>query len=68
MKYYSKLIPKIGKFVVGSEAPYEYLVRSIDKFYDQEELADKLKKNKFSNVEYRNLSNGIAAIHSAWKI
>ena len=35
---------------------------------DQDELADKLKTNKFSNVEYRNLSNGIAAIHSAWKI
>tara|TARA_E500000178_G_scaffold353320_1_gene418892 strand:- start:107 stop:811 length:705 start_codon:yes stop_codon:yes gene_type:complete len=67
-KFYSKLIPKIGKFVVGSETPYEYLVRSIDKFYDQDELADKLKTNKFSNVEYRNLSNGIAAIHSAWKI
>ncbi len=67
-KLYSKMIPKIGKYVVGSEIPYEYLVKSIDMFYSQEELAHKLKKNGFSNVEFRNLSNGIAAIHSAWKI
>ena len=65
---YSKLIPLIGKIVVGSEEPYEYLVSSIDKFYSQKELVDLLKKNKFSNVEFRNLSSGISAIHSGWKI
>ena len=32
-KLYSKMIPKIGKYVVGSEIPYEYLVKSIDIFY-----------------------------------
>jgi len=65
---YSKLIPLIGKFVVGSDEPYEYLISSIDKFYNQSELVDLLEKNKFSNVEFRNLSNGISAIHSGWKI
>ena len=65
---YSKLIPLIGKIVVGSEKPYEYLINSIDKFYNQNELRDLLEKNKFSNVEFRNLSNGISAIHSGWKI
>ena len=65
---YSKLIPLIGKIVVGSEEPYEYLIGSIDKFYSQNELVDLLKKNKFSNIEFRNLSSGISAIHSGWKI
>ena len=65
---YSKLIPLIGKIVTGSEEPYEYLISSIDKFYNQNELADLLKKNEFTNVEFRNLSNGISAIHSGWKI
>ena len=65
---YSKLIPIIGKIIVGSEEPYEYLVESINKFYTQNELVDLLEKNKFSNVEFRNLSNGISAIHSGWKI
>jgi demethylmenaquinone methyltransferase/2-methoxy-6-polyprenyl-1,4-benzoquinol methylase len=65
---YSKLIPLIGKIIVGSEEPYEYLVSSIDKFYNQNKLVELLKNNKFSNVEFRNLSNGISAIHSGWKI
>jgi len=65
---YSKLIPLIGKIVVGSEEPYEYLIGSIDKFYSQNELVRLLEKNKFSNIEFRNLSSGISAIHSGWKI
>ena len=67
-KKYSKMIPLIGKYVAGSSKPYEYLIESIDAFYDQEQLSDLLIKNGFSNVEYRNLSNGISAIHSGWKI
>ena len=65
---YSKVIPVIGKYIVGDAMPYKYLVESIDKFYNQEELLDIIKKNNFSNVEYRNLSNGISAIHTGWKI
>ena len=65
---YSKVIPLVGKYIAGSSEPYNYLIKSINEFYTQNELADLIKKNGFSNVEYRNLSNGISAIHSGWKI
>ena len=67
-KNYSKLIPLIGKIVIGEKEPYEYLVKSIDKFINQVELIDLMKKNKFENCSYRNLSGGVVAIHSGWKI
>ena len=67
-KIYSKSIPKVGKFVVGKSEPYEYLINSIEKFHSQEELFEKIKKQDFANVSYRNLSGGIVAIHSAWKV
>ena len=67
-KKYSKTIPYIGKIVVGSDKPYKYLVDSIEKFYNQEELAQLMLKYGFSKIEFRNLSNGISAIHSGWKI
>ena len=67
-KQYSKIIPFAGKYIVGSSKPYEYLIESIDSFYNQKQLCDLMIKNGFSNVEYRNLSNGISAIHSGWKI
>ena len=65
---YSKIIPSIGKLVVGNSEPYDYLVNSIKKFYDQEELQEIISKNGFSNIEYRNLLNGTASIHTGWKI
>ena len=65
---YSRLIPKIGEYVVGDKKPYEYLVESINKFINQEELLDLLMKNKFENCGYRNLSGGIVAIHYGWKL
>ena len=67
-KFYSKSIPVIGKYVVGKSEPYEYLVKTIDEFYNQEELKIIFKKNGFDNVKYRNLSGGIVAIHSGYKI
>jgi demethylmenaquinone methyltransferase / 2-methoxy-6-polyprenyl-1,4-benzoquinol methylase len=67
-KQYSKTLPIIGKYVVGTAQPYEYLVKSIDKFYSQKKLSELMIDNNFSNVEYRNLSNGVSAIHSGWKI
>jgi len=67
-KTYSKSIPVIGKFIVGKSEPYEYLINSIEKFYNQDELLKKIEKHNFSNISYRNLSSGIATIHSAWKI
>ena len=67
-KNYSKVIPVLGKIIAGSSKPYEYLISSIDAFYNQEQLLELITKNGFTNVEYRNLSNGISAIHSGWKI
>ena len=67
-KRYSKLIPYVGRYIVGKSEPYEYLINSIEDFYSQEELLNLLKLNGFQNTEYRNLSGGIAAIHSGWKI
>ena len=67
-KQYSKTIPFIGKYVAGSDKPYKYLIKSIEKFHNQEQLAELMRKNGFSNVEFRNVSNGISAIHSGWKI
>ena len=65
---YSKLIPIIGQFVAGEKEPYEYLVKSIEQFINQEELIDLMKKHKFQKCSYRNFSNGIVSIHSGWKI
>ena len=65
---YSKTIPFIGKFIVGSDKPYKYLIESIEKFYNQEQLAELILDNGFSHVEYRNVSYGISTIHSGWKI
>ena len=67
-KNYSKLIPKIGEIVVGEKKPYEYLVKSIENFISQKQLIEKMRQSNFKNCEYRNLSGGIVAIHSGWKI
>ena len=67
-KQYSKTIPIIGKYVVGTSEPYKYLIESIDQFYNQNQLIELMKDNGFSNTEYRNLSGGVSAIHSGWKI
>ena len=67
-KKYSKSIPYIGKFIVGSEKPYKYLIESIDKFLNQKQLAELMIKNGFTNVEFRNVTSGVSAIHSGWKI
>ena len=67
-KQYSRIIPLIGKFIVGQKEPYEYLIESIEKFLNQDELVNLMTKNKFENCSYRNLSGGIVSIHSGWKI
>ena len=65
---YSKIIPFIGKLVVGDEKPYKYLVKSINNFVHQEKLKKIMEKKKFSACSYKNLNGGIVAIHSGWKI
>ena len=65
---YSKIIPLIGKIIVGEDKPYKYLVKSIQNFVNQDELIRIMKKNNFKECTYRNLSGGIVSIHSGWKI
>ena len=67
-KNYSKLIPPIGKLVVGEKEPYEYLVQSIKDFINQDRLIELMEKNNFKKCFYRNLSGGIVSIHTGWKI
>ena len=67
-KYYSKIIPHYWKIIVGEKEPYEYLTKSIDEFVNQDELIDLMKKANLKIASYRNLSGGIVAIHSGWKI
>ena len=66
-KNYSKLIPAIGKLIVGDRKPYEYLTKSIENFINQDELIDLMKKHNFKKCFYRNLSGGIVSIHCGWK-
>ena len=67
-KNYSKLIPLMGELIIGDRKPYDYLINSIDKFLNQEQLVKIMKKNKFYKCSFRNLSGGIVAIHSGWKV
>ncbi len=67
-KKYSKIIPQVGKIIVGEKEPYDYLIKSIENFINQDELIELMQKNFFHKCEYRNLSGGIAAMHSGWKI
>ena len=63
-----EVIPRLGKLTAGDEASYRYLVESIRKFPKQEAFADLISAAGFAQVSYRNLTGGIAAIHSGWRI
>jgi len=65
--YFSTILPRIGGAVSGSRGAYEYLPNSVSKFPDQKNLAAMMRETGFSDVEYKNLTGGIAAIHSGTK-
>lgn len=65
--YSFAVIPKMGHYVTGDEASYQYLVESIRAFPKREDLALRLKKAGFDMVKSTPLSMGIVAIHEAWK-
>jgi len=67
-KFYLTSIPVLGKLVIGKSEPYHYLVNSIEKFYNQKDFLKKIEEHNFVNVNFKNLSAGIVAIHSAWKV
>ena len=65
--YFTRILPRIGGAVSGSRGAYEYLPDSVSKFPDQKRLAALMQETGFDNVEYTNLTGGIAAIHSGTK-
>ena len=67
-RYSFNVIPPMGAAIAGDRASYQYLVESIRRFPDQERFAAMIGAAGFGQVKYRNLSLGIAALHSAWKL
>ena len=63
-----QVIPRLGQLAAGSAESYQYLVESIRKFPVQEKFAAMIRDAGFGRVSYRNLTGGIAAIHSGWRI
>ena len=66
--YSFNIIPVMGQVIAGDRDSYQYLVESIRKFPDQETFAAMIRAAGFGQVKYRNLSMGIAALHSGWKL
>lgn len=66
--YSFNVIPRMGQLIAGDRDSYQYLVESIRRFPDQETFAQMIRDAGFEQVSFRNLSMGIAALHSGWKI
>mgnify|MGYP003945156473 CR=1 FL=1 len=66
--YSFNVIPRMGQVIAGDRDSYRYLVESIRRFPDQDRFAGMIRQAGFDQVRYRNLSMGIAALHSGWKI
>jgi len=66
--YSFNVIPRMGQLIANDWDSYQYLVESIRKFPDQETFLEMVKIAGFENAKYRNLSLGIAALHSGWKL
>ena len=62
--YFARVLPRIGGWVSGSRGAYEYLPDSVSRFPDQKRLAGLMREAGFENVSYRNLTGGIAALHT----
>ncbi len=67
-RYSFNVIPRMGQVVANDRDSYQYLVESIRRFPDQETFAGMIRDAGFEQVKYRNLSMGIAALHSGWKL
>ena len=66
--YSFNVIPKMGQLIANDSASYQYLVESIRKFPDQETFLGMVKQAGFANAKYRNLTMGVACLHSGWKL
>ena len=67
-RYSFNVIPALGQMVANDRDSYQYLVESIRRFPDQDTFAGLIRDAGFERVQYRNLSMGIAALHSGWKL
>lgn len=67
-RYSFNVIPSLGQIVTGDRESYQYLVESIRKFPDQDSFAAMIRAAGFEQVKYRNLTMGVAALHSGWKL
>ena len=67
-RYSYNVIPAMGQAIAGDRDSYQYLVESIRKFPDQDRFAAMIREAGFGLVKVRNLSMGIAALHSGWKL
>lgn len=67
-QYSFNVIPKMGKVIANDSESYQYLVESIRQFPDQDTFLQMVKDAGFENAKYRNMTMGIAALHSGWKI
>lgn len=61
--YFMRVLPKVGGAISGSPGAYEYLPDSVSRFPDQKRLAAMMLDAGFAEVEYKNLTGGIAALH-----
>jgi demethylmenaquinone methyltransferase/2-methoxy-6-polyprenyl-1,4-benzoquinol methylase len=66
--YSFQILPMLGQIVTQDRAAYQYLVESIRRFPAQDELSRRIASAGLERVECRNLTGGIAALHSAWRI
>ena len=67
-RYSYNVIPAMGQAIAGDRDSYQYLVESIRQFPDQDTFAAMIRAAGFGQVKYRNLTMGVAALHSGWKI
>ena len=67
-RYSFSVLPWLGERVTGERAAYQYLVESIRRFPAQKALARRMAAAGLGQVRFRNLSGGIAALHSAWRL
>ncbi|MEM9146740.1 MAG: bifunctional demethylmenaquinone methyltransferase/2-methoxy-6-polyprenyl-1,4-benzoquinol methylase UbiE [Pseudomonadota bacterium] len=66
--YSFNVIPALGRAVTGDRESYQYLIESIRRFPDQERFETMIRAAGFGRVAYRNLSMGVTALHSGWRI
>jgi demethylmenaquinone methyltransferase/2-methoxy-6-polyprenyl-1,4-benzoquinol methylase len=66
--YSFNAIPVLGGLVAGDSASYRYLVESIRRFPDQKTFTQMIENADFERARHRNLTGGIAAIHSGWRL